>query len=365
MSQVWVAGTMLDTLGVTTDLKWSSTWLYDGICGDKLASWTWTTGARPSWLHAGAEVIVREVGRRAFTGRMNEPEQTDTGWTCSAYGLAAMGQDFDSYEDVADPGDPPEYEPTYVPDTAISSAEDMGLPWTLWSSVGSTSLAADNETDVIGVRDLFLRAAKGQGKRAVVDQWGRALLADDPTTPTWLLHDMGNYLGTADDEFVTKLFGRYVSAVDGDGNPTAISTVYAQDEWAEEKFGAVVMRTVPLDGLGLLLEADAQTNIDNRFSLIGGRMGWTTPFDVSPLWLTAVNSAPGSAAAIRAGQMIRLFGVQDFRTTTGNRATVDLVIGEVEYDADSDTAMVTPMGYVPRDLASATAAATATTDAAA
>lgn len=343
-------------LGLVFGLKWSTVWSYDAVSGDKLASWTWVTDVRPPWLHAGAEVVIADLGRRRFAGRLNEPEETDGGFACTAYGLRMLLGDYECYEDV-DAGAGFDWQPTFVPDDGIDGIASLRAPLVRWGTLGTSPLGIDGDLALSG-DVLLMRAAKAAGKRGVVDRWGRVSLVADPTAPSWLLGGMSNYVGTADDEFLTWLWGRYVVSVDGStGLPNAWATVHKDDPWAAAKFGADSQRTVDLRGLGVLSEADAQGNVDGRFALVGGRMAPTAGFTVTRQWLSRMNGAPGDPSAIRAGDMIRLAAVRDFRTSTANRAAMDLVMGEVEYDVDSDTAAVTPMGYVPRDFSSALAAA--------
>jgi hypothetical protein len=346
----------LHAFGTVSGVEWSSRWVYDGICGDGQASWLWATRERPPWLQVGAEVVVTCSGRRRFAGRLNEPEEMDGGWSCSAYGLSALGGDFESILD-SDPGVDVAYLPTTSPDLGIDAAIGRGLPWVRLSDFGLDPVGTEDAL-TLNVRDVVTRAAKLAGKRAVVDQFGGLSLVSDPTSPVWLLGGVSNFLGSADDEFVTRMLGYYVSGVDGTtGEPSDWAMVIAQDSNAEDKFGAVVERTVDLTALGLLTEGEAQAHIAGRFALVGGRMGWTSGFAVTRSWLSRMNGAPGDPAAVRAGDMIRLAGVRDFRTTAANRAAADIVVGEAKYVADEDVCHVTPLGYVPRDFSSALAAA--------
>lgn len=358
--QVFVAGTPLGALGSVSGVEWSSVWSYDGICGDKAASWDWVTDSRPAWLTEGSSVVIKSMGRRRFGGRIGEVVPTDSGFTCHAYGLRTVGADFDAYAD-ADPTSAIDWQPTFVLDTALAAAVTRGLPWLPWNSLSSTPLGVDDEI-AVSVETLMLRAARVAGARPVVDQWGIARFLTDPSTPSWLLGGMSDYMGAADDEYVSRMWGRYVSAVDGSGEPTAWATVTAPAQVAgrtldELKFGAVVERTVDLRALGLLSSSAAQAILNARYALVGGRMGWTSGFAATRSWLAAMNGAQGDPGAIRAGQMIRLAGVRDFKTTGSNRAAADIVIGEARYVVDEDTCYITPMGYVPRDFTSALSAA--------
>lgn len=350
----FVAGTPATAYGPVTSMKWSSCWVCDGICGDKQASWTWLTDAVPGWVKPGARVEIRESGRRRFLGRLNEPERTDGGFVCSAYGLAAMGSDREAL-DASD-------KPTWDPNVAIDQAIARGLPWSRWADFG-TSGAGDASTEnapSVDVRTLLLRVAQAAGKRAVVDQWGRLLLGTDPTAPTWLVDGMSNYISAADDTFIARMVGLYSSLL-----THAVESVAVADPWAASHFDVATEATVDLTALGEISASAALANITARMSLVGARMAPTAGFTVPRLRLQAMNGAPGSPSAIRAGEMLRLRGVRDFQTTTRNWAAMDLIAGEVEYDAETDSAAVTPLGYVPRDMTTALAAAQApeTTDA--
>jgi hypothetical protein len=364
-AQITVAGVPLHAHGALSGVEWSSCWLYDGVGGDKQASWQWFTTIRPPWLHAGADVVIRTSGRRRWAGRLNEPEETDGGWSCSAYGLRVLADDYQSFVNVAAPGDPDEWATSTSADPALDSAiDERNLPWFRFDDFGSSPVGTEDDT-TLTLGEVLARATKRAGLRAVVDQFGTARLLADPTAARWRVGGMSNYLGTADDELVTRLYGYYVSGVDGStGEPNGWATVVtpellsASTETADErKFGVRVERTVNLTALGLVTEADAQADVDGRFALVGGRMGWTAGFAVTRAWLTAANGAPGNPAAIRAGDMLALPGVRDFRTSTANRATAIVIAGEARYVADEDVCYVTPMGYVPRDFQSALTAA--------
>lgn len=357
-ARVRVAGNPLGALGPVSGLEWVTRWSYDQVSGDATAQWQWATTERPAWLHAGADVVIGDQGRRRWRGRLSEPEENDAGWSCAAYGLGVLAADFDAIYNATTPPAEPAWSPTMIPDTAIDAAITRGLPWVRSSSVGSTAIGQDDDSAVLDVLTLLLRAAKLAGKRAVVDQFGVVSLQPDPASPSWLLGGMSNYLGTADDEFVTRMWGYYVSGVDGaTGAPNAWGLVKAEDNDAADKFGQHIERTVDLRELGLLTSAQAQANVDGRFALVGGRMGWTAGFVISPLWLRTLSGEPANPLAVRAGQMIRMPGVRDSRSQKTNRAAAQLVVGEARCVADEGACYVTPLGYVPRDFSSALAAA--------
>ena len=350
---VLVAGYPLNTIGNVESLEWTRKWDYDGICGPFSASWKWSVGPQfaAGWFREGASVQVVDQGRLRWGGRLSEPQANDGVIECHAVGY---GQIADTFEAVTRTGSPPVYTPTYLPDDAIDAAIARGLPWIRPASIGATSVAVNGVTET--VETLVLRAAKREGKRANVDSRGIVTLASDPTTATWLLGGMSDYLGTVDDEFITRLFGYYVSGVDGSGNPNAWSMVYAEDAVVEAKFGQTREKTVDLTALGLLMAATAQADVDGRFALTGARMGWTSGFVAGPN-LRLVSGERADPAAVQAGQIVRIPGVRDSRSGKKNLAAVEITLGETRHVADENITYCTPLGYVPRDFSSALAAA--------
>ena len=352
---VRVDGRLLGTIAPLSGIEWTTAWSYDAICGGTTAQFKLAApGFAAGWFRAGAPAQIVDQGTVRFGGRLSEPEETDGGVSCFIRGLATLGDSFDAYEDD-DPGAPVAYSPTTIPNTAVDQAIARGLPWLRPATIGTTALGIENGV-LESVQTVVLRAAKKAGKRAHVDTAGVLSLLADPTVPRWLLGGMGDYTGTADDEFITRLFGYYVAALDGTGEPSAWATVLAEDTAAALKFGQQREATVDLTALGLLTASDAQTNVNGRFALVGGRMGWTTPFTVGR-GLRLSSGELADPAAVVAGDMIGLPGVRDSRSQVTSWAMLRLIVGEARHVVDDGLTYCKPLGLLPRGFSEALSAA--------
>jgi hypothetical protein len=354
---VRVAGRLLGTIAPVTGVEWTTRWSYDEISGPAVGQFRLSApGFAAGWFKAGAAAQIVDQGKLRMGGRLSEPEEVDGGIQCYIRGYGTLGDSFDAYEDT-DPLSPRVYMPTTVPNTAVDQAIVRGLPWVRPATLGSTALGVDDGV-VEKVSTIVLRAAKLAGKRAVVDSAGVVSLVSDPSSPMWLLGGMSNYMGTADDEFITRLFGYYVSGVGGSGAPNAWATVFAEDPAAATKFGQEREATVDLTALGLLTSGAAQGHIDGRFALVGGRMGWTQPFTVGR-GLRLASGELADPAALVAGDMVAMPGVRDTRSQVTSWAMRRLIVGEARHVVDDGLTYCKPLGLLPRGYSTALAAAQA------
>jgi hypothetical protein len=136
----------------------------------------------------------------------------------------------------------------------------------------------------------------------------------------------------------------WVETIDGD------AIVVAYDETAAEKFSRRG-KTIDMTDLGAMSTAAAQTFIDGRFALMGGRLGWTEGLNllhVSGMW------AP--ARYVRAGEMLQIPGITDARSNPTTRGSIRFVLSEVEVvERQRPTAFAAPVGFSPRDFEGALA----------
>lgn len=127
--------------------------------------------------------------------------------------------------------------------------------------------------------------------------------------------------------------------------------VKAEDTTASAKFG-IRQGSIDLTPLGPIYASAAQTYVDNRFALVGARMGWTTQVE---LHRGNLFHAPTGLFAdprhVKAGEMLQIPGVVDARSNPTTRGSIQWVMQEVEItEGPEPTATVTPVGFVPRDF---------------
>ena len=109
----------LGTLGLVTALTYSFT-LPGGA--DKLTCTVQVPASyRTQLLNPGWQVRVTRGGHVVWTGRMDEPVPTPSGWQVTAVGDGQRGRDFRAYYTSAWPAG--------EPDQAVNNAISRGLPW--------------------------------------------------------------------------------------------------------------------------------------------------------------------------------------------------------------------------------------------
>jgi hypothetical protein len=245
--------------------------------------------------------------------------------------------------------DPDERAPTANPNLAVDDAEADGAPFTRAGvNLGTTTLGDEEPFTDIGT--LLSRAAVAQGKRVYVDSLGVISYVSDPTTVSWTLAPDTEYMGTADDQFVTRLFGLFT-----DSSTSLPAVVRSQDNTAANLFG-VREKAIDLRPLGEMTEPNASAYIAGRFTLVGARMGWTEGVTLHHNNLFHISGAYAPARYVRAGEMIQIPDNRDSRSTPTARAAIRFVLSQVEItEADRPTAFAAPVGFSPRDFEGALA----------
>ena len=329
----------------------------DSWSGDYQCSFNWAASAIAGGPHVtpGASLEVVDNGYVLWGGKLAEPNHSDV-WDIHGYGHGVDGGRFQAIEDI-DPTGTIEYAPTYVPNDALDEAIIRGSTLLRYADLGGDAIPRDEDEDkIITLGQVLYRRATALGKRWSVNSLGAVTLASDPTAATWCTPPDGNYMGTADENFITRLYGYYQSGLDIDDNPV-YAIVYHVDGPAERKFGGPREAWVDLTALGLITEAEAQDEIDGRFDLVGGRMGWTLGGVLDENSCIRIGGGWSNPAYLRAGEMLRIPGVTDGRSQPTTMASMKLVLGEVRHVVDDRKTFWTPHGFAPRDFTSALAAA--------
>lgn len=335
--------TWLSRIATVAELTWSSRWGWGIAGGCAEASWKMDLSPRGNHpaLVNGSVVAIMDGPCRVWWGTLAEPTRGEP-WELHAYGVASLGRNYVTVKSA-------------TPSTAVADAITLGLPWKTNNAAlpTTTPLTAADSTDIGALMDWHLQ------------KWG--LFADgelvgptvESTTPDWLLVADVPLMGTADDDFVTSIVARYVSAVDGaTGQPSAWSSVTATNTAAEERWGhrGYILDLTPA---GLLSFGEATAQAQSRLDQASARMGWTTALTASDGELRTPGWAPARLSQVRAGQMVRALGVRDDQGSLVPRSSVDLVLGEVKYSDGENSIYLAPIGLVPRSLSDVLAVAAA------
>lgn len=297
---------------------------------------SWTMDLPPDYRHPalvrGASVELMDGPLRMGQAELSEPDRES--WQLVATGICRADEEFPALDASLDA--------TTVADDAVDWAISEGLPWVRNDSLSSTAYGAAT-TDGLNILSTLLDAvAESEGKRKWVDADGIVTFRDDPTTPKWHLTPGVAVLGTADDEYASRVYLRYET-----GSAT-FATVVAIDAAAEARWGR---KFYPVDATarGVMTTLRAQNTADAILAGGKARLAWTTGIEASPFELTTAGGVPADLAVVRAGDMLRLHGM--FDDLTGRHYT-DIVLAEVTYKPGDNVIQLSPMGLAARTMQS-------------
>jgi len=337
-AQVYVGGVPLDSVAGVSDLVDSTIYRLDGYSGDYQATCSFAASPRfnAPWFRRGSTFQVVEHGAVTWGGLTSEPQAGDSAWSITAYGLGSSLAERTAIATGSTNADL---------DTLIS----QGLPIIRYSN--SISGGSLGQGEVIDMGALLSR-----GGHWWVDSFGEISNPDEPEDAMWMMTPGSGYMGTADDEFITHLYGYYVSSLDVNGQPDGWAFEGVADDEAAEQFGRRE-RVIDMTSLGLLSGATVSTFITDRFALVGARMGFTNSLSLTETNLCRLGWGGGSPMDVRAGQILVIPDIFDARSTPSIGSSVRLTLGEVQRNHAEQRAQVKPTGFIPRDFAGALTAA--------
>lgn len=206
-----VDGVWIDTLFPTGDGEHSTIWRVDEPSGcyqagvnvfaptNFEAQWTRRGRRFEWWSPVGGLLwggVTTEADRDASDGL--GIHAVGYGETLKDYAAKVWNDDLDRWE------------ATWVPNDAVDAAVERGALFSRYGvDLGSDDLKQAGDGPGITVGQLLARAAELQGKRVHVDKWAAITFRADPTEPSLTVLPDPYYMGVADDQFVTKLWGDY------------------------------------------------------------------------------------------------------------------------------------------------------------
>jgi hypothetical protein len=330
---------VLGDIGHTSGGRWSTTW--PGGCESASVLIDIAPTAYSAAFSQGADFAVWDGPKRIWTGYVKEfePPTFDGPARIHARGFYTLAGE---YLALAADG----LTPTSTPQTAVNEAINRGLPWVNAATLSTSPFSSAEQTVELNTLAALLEEYLASiGQRAWVDEDRTLRVAADPTTPRWFFNNAEPLRGVADDDYVTHLYGRYVSALT-EGEPSAWATVKAGGAETGAK-----RREQPLDlrDLGFYASSSTPQAITTaELGLIGARYGYTSAAVPAHGELLTEGGAPGRLGHVKAGEMFRAFTVADMTGRVQAGLTADVVIGRTEYEDGADTVTLTPMDLAPR-----------------
>lgn len=273
---------------------------------------------------------------RVWSGILQDP-QRGTPWRVQAVGVASLADDYQPLD--------ASLVPTADPTVAVDRAIVRGLPWArleaLPAQVGAAGQTPNSLTQVLN--DCTVAVSK----RWHLFDDRRITVSVDPTTPTYLLVAADTPGSRTVDNYVTDLYLRYY---DSATTPALVKTVVATTTY--RPFGRFE-RLVDITAQGAITAAVAQANVDAQLAASTGNLAYSGQVTVQAGSLLNLGGVAVALSSVRAGRMVEVRGAsQDTFGELNFTTVIRWVIGECEYDVDSDTLRLTPIGAKPNDLVS-------------
>lgn len=348
MAEVKVAGRWLAELpGTVTGLRWGSRW-GEGPSGPSEAAWQQdlplTTDV--TWLAPGAVVEVFVGGNRVWRGLLEEPVR-GVPWSFTARGVAGFASSFAAIDGSNNP--------TTVPSTAVTQAVARGWPATVGVTFSGSAYGQASPTQTNRLDALLNGWSQATNVRWGVDKDGVAFARADATTATLVLEASDVQIGVADDSLFTVVVARYVSSLTtpvdaGDvAQPNGWSSVVVTDAAAVARWGRREY-VMDLTKLGLLTGGTATSYATQQLSQLTVP-AWTNRVTVDSSKLRTLGGLPVDPTAVEAGQVVRLFGLQDGLGRLRSELQLNVPLGEVDYEDGSPLVTLAPVKLAARTLA--------------
>ena len=347
-TSAWVP---LGSIGVLTALTYSFT--CPGGADQMTATIMVPATYRTQFFNPGWQVKITRGGHQVWSGKLDEPVPTASGWTLTASGAGNRGQDFLAiYTDTW---------PHLQPDQSISNAIARGLPW-VNPGVGTPAGAWYGQSVDSGAQTisalLSLICTRG-GLTWMVSSQPGGIPGDDlsvfplPTVPNRLLVSTTPVPRTLGGD-INTIFLRYeVSAdtTDGSGNsiPAVFGITSVQNTQSVTAHG--VMETfIDLSDVGPMTQAAAQA-VGNLVLAIYQRASFAGSFTARYGQLTNLGGVPVDPGTDQAGTMVKLI-LTDFGF--GGEVTpqfpVTFIVGSYAWDDLEQAATIGPYQLVDQSL---------------
>ena len=350
MIGIQVGGAWLHQIAPVGDLKWSTCYGNGEGGGSLAASWSMALpkGFTHPSLRQGSGVSIVAGGLPIWQGVLSEPDRGD--WTFQADGYCRRAEAFAAVDASG------------VPSTDVSvvipAAISRGLGWVDPGglSVGSVSADSEDASNLNTVGAVLDRYCQNAGKNWRIDNARRLIIESNPSEVAWSLKPGVPAMSIADDDYATTLFGRYVASVAGTPpEPATWGAASVSDSAAANRWGARE-QIEDLTDLGTMDATSAQALLQARLNAGKARPAFAQGVEVGFGQIATLGGVPAYLPFVQAGQWVRHRGALDSESLLAFGVELTWLIGGTEYEANSRTISLTPVGLAPRTLSSVIAA---------
>jgi hypothetical protein len=305
---------------------------------------------RTQLFSPGWQVRITRGGHQVWSGKLDEPQPTTSGWTLTAVGTGNRGTDFTAvYTSTWPSGEP---------DQAVNNAIARGLPW-INPGIGTPSGAWFGQAPDSGSQTvtglLNLICTRGKLTWYVNSQPG-GIPGDDlsvfplPTVANRLLVCTQPVARTLGGDINTIQIRYQVTADDTTGGMAATYGTTTAASAASVAAHGVIETYIDLSSAGVMTQSAAQA-VGNSVLAIYQRASFAGPFTARHGQLTTTGGVPVDPGCDQAGTVVKLI-LTDFGY--GGEVTpqfpVTFITGSYEWDDLAQTATITPYQTVAASL---------------
>jgi hypothetical protein len=311
---------------------------------------------RTDSLNPGRPLSIYRGSGRIWHGLLNEPQPSTDGWTVTATGDGALGNNFCDIWTTWD-----------NPDEHINAAIARGLPWRNYGISDIEALWLGDQVDS-GSEQIsdFLNSITVQGALSwSIDRRDATLsVAALPTTVTRLLVATSPVARTVASD-INSLFLYY--QITGDDTTSSTPATYGLvnvTNAADIALHGTTEDYYDLSSNGDMTSGEVEAN-GNSVLARYNRASFAGPFTVAPGQLLNAGGYPVDLGCEKAGEVYRLILTDFGYGGEVTAAPVTFIGGGVEYDDSAQTLQITPFQSVATsfsDLLSAVFPTTATAD---
>lgn len=291
-------------------------------------------------LRGGATVEVFRGPVLLGTAIMAEPNRE--AWTFEADGLYRRAEVFNAEGSSNSPRD------------VVEAANTRGLGWVGYGNLPDDPIPVGANERLEKVSDVLDRYCKLNAKTWGVAANGVPYIADYPTELSWALRPGTPAMETAEDDYYSRVTVRYVSGVTG--SPPQPSAYSEKSASSTEAPHGPREAYEDISSMGLLSGTDVQTYANKFIEANAARRGFTQGVEVAARELTELGNTPIEpwfAGLSVLGKRGLQYNVRD---TDGNAAvgqTLSWVVGSTTWKSVDDSLVLTPVGLLPRTVATA------------
>lgn len=321
----------LDTVGILSGLRYSTA--FPG--GDATAQWQMFFDARTTHRALGSNRrITIPIGTTTgWSGYLDNPQRGNP-WQFTATGRMIDAKNYQA--------DAPTTGNALALNEVVDAAISRGVGWTRPSSLPSVT-NAQNQTGSITLNDALTQVAQAVGQYWSLSRTLAVTMAALPATLSYVLMASDTAGGRTLDDYVTDVYVTYL-----DWQSYAPTTILRSA--TSRPFGRVEA-VLDITNLNAIPLAQAQAAGDAYLATNSARLRFLGAFTVTPGQLLNPGGAAVDLATVQAGSVVRIL-LTDPDTAAGELAlgAVQLVVGQTDYDVDSDTLTLTPLDVAQTGL---------------